>query len=793
VKIRNSVFAVTLSLAAIAATAQTSRLQATPAAASAPTAIPALVPYSGTAIAADGKPLTGEASITFLIFKEEAGGEPLWTETQSAVIDSTGRFKVQLGAANPNGLPPDLFANGEARWLEVQIAGEAAQARVLLASVPYALKAGDATTLGGLPVSAFALAASASAARATIGEPAGIPTDTLSNVTTVGGVSGYVPVFTGASTIADSLLFASSTGVGIGDTPASSDALDVNGKSIFRNNMSLARNGNASTSAGANSFPIVFNTMTYNSSSKAYTFPFFYFQAEASGNNTASPGATMNFLYNANSSTPAETGLYFNANGTIHFAAGQTFGATSSSGVAFNGTSTSGTGVEGTSAEGYGIQASSTSGIGIVASSTSGIGIEASSSTGSAIYGNSTSYFGVYGHSTSYPGVYGNSTSNSGVEGQSVNGDGGDFYGETSGSGVMGKSASGNGLLGVAGSRNTQGFSGIAGVWGDAAAHVGVLGTSNQYAGVQGASGSSDGVYGQSNDTNTGDDVAGVYGFASSGLPGVEGTNTISDGQGTAYGPGVLGIAGERYNPGSPNAPFVAGVVGSSSAYDGVSGISSSSSRSGVAGYSFGGTGISAYSEIGAGLFAGTGNFNGADAGDFYGNVLVTGVVSSTSEEAVIDHPLDPANKYLAHAAVQSSEIMNLYTGNITTDELGLATVTLPDWFESLNTDFRYQLTVVGQFAQAIIKNKIANGKFTIMTNASHVEVSWQVTAVRQDAYALANPLVVERQKSAKERGFYLHPEVYGQPREKGTQWASHPEIMHRTQVIRDAHKAAAK
>src|SRR5277367_5804460 len=130
----------------------------TPIAASAPTAVPALVPYSGAVIAGDGKTFAAESGITFQIYKDEVGGEALWTESQTVAIDSTGHYKVQLGASNPNGLPADLFASGEARWLEIQVAGEAPQPRVLLVSVPYALKAADATTLGGLPASAFALA-----------------------------------------------------------------------------------------------------------------------------------------------------------------------------------------------------------------------------------------------------------------------------------------------------------------------------------------------------------------------------------------------------------------------------------------------------------------------------------------------------------------------------------------------------------------------------------------------------------------------------------------------------------
>jgi trimeric autotransporter adhesin len=147
-------FAATLLMSASQSQAQTESSTPTAPAASAPTAVPALVPYSATAIAADGKPLTGETSITFLIFKREQGGEPLFTETQTVTTDRFGEYRVQLGASLSNGIPIDLFASGEARWLEVQIAREQPQPRVLLVSVPYALTAAEAATLGGLPASA---------------------------------------------------------------------------------------------------------------------------------------------------------------------------------------------------------------------------------------------------------------------------------------------------------------------------------------------------------------------------------------------------------------------------------------------------------------------------------------------------------------------------------------------------------------------------------------------------------------------------------------------------------------
>ena len=184
---------------------------------------------------------------------------------------------------------------------------------------------------------------------------------------------------------------------------------------------------------------------------------------------------------------------------------------------------------------------------------------------------------------------------------------------------------------------------------------------------------------------------------------------------------------------------------------------------------------------------------NGNLAANFTGNINVSGSITAGVKDFKIDHPLDPANKYLVHASIESSEMQNIYDGNITTDSQGHATVQLPEWFEALNTDFRYQLTVIGQFAQAIVARKIENNRFEIRTSAPNVEVSWQVTGVRQDAYAKAHPLVVEQEKEARLRGFYIHPELYGAPPEKQIEWARHPQLMKRIQEIRAKQLATIK
>jgi trimeric autotransporter adhesin len=127
--------------------------------------------------------------------------------------------------------------------------------------------------------------------------------------------------------------------------------------------------------------------------------------------------------------------------------------------------------------------------------------------------------------------------------------------------------------------------------------------------------------------------------------------------------------------------------------------------------------------------------------------------------------------------------VKNLYDGNVATDASGEAIVTLPTYFEALNRDFRYQLTVIGQFAQAIVSSEIKGNQFVIKTDKPNVKVSWQVTGIRQDAYTKAHPMVVEQEKPANERGTYQHPELFGQPEQKGLFWARNSELRKRQQA----------
>ncbi|MFI6671682.1 hypothetical protein ACIBM1_43125 [Streptomyces sp. NPDC050481] len=132
-----------------------------------------------------------------------------------------------------------------------------------------------------------------------------------------------------------------------------------------------------------------------------------------------------------------------------------------------------------------------------------------------------------------------------------------------------------------------------------------------------------------------------------------------------------------------------------------------------------------------------------------------------------IDHPLDPANRYLSHSFVESPGMTNLYDGTVVTDGNGEAVVVLPAYFEALNRDYRYQLTPIGELALAAVTNEIRDNSFTVRTDKPGVTVAWQVTGVRQDAWANANRKPPEEDKPEGERGRYLHPEVHHEPASK--------------------------
>lgn len=224
---------------------------------------------------------------------------------------------------------------------------------------------------------------------------------------------------------------------------------------------------------------------------------------------------------------------------------------------------------------------------------------------------------------------------------------------------------------------------------------------------------------------------------------------------GRAQGTSPIAVKGEAYNP-SSSTSYPYGVMGSGNGNS-------------IANYAYG-----VFGSASGGLIA---NY----AGYFSGNVHVTGTLSKGAGAFRIDHPLDPENKYLQHSFVESPEMKNIYDGMTTTDANGIATVTMPAWFDALNQDFRYQLTVIGQFAQAIVSSELNGNSFSIQTDKPNVKVCWQVTGIRKDAFANANRIQVEVDKRSDEKAKYLHPEAFGLDKTRGIDWEQTRETEDQT------------
>jgi hypothetical protein len=164
---------------------------------------------------------------------------------------------------------------------------------------------------------------------------------------------------------------------------------------------------------------------------------------------------------------------------------------------------------------------------------------------------------------------------------------------------------------------------------------------------------------------------------------------------------------------------------------------------------------------------------------DASGNVTIAGHLSKASGSFKIDHPLDPANKYLSHSFVESPDMMNIYSGLAVLDANGEAWVTMPAYFEALNSEFRYQLTAIGAPGPNLyIAAEISGNRFRVAGGKSGSKVSWQVTGIRHDAYAEAHRIKVEEDKPQQERGHYLHPELFGATEKETVGATSHPAMI---------------
>jgi hypothetical protein len=328
---------------------------------------------------------------------------------------------------------------------------------------------------------------------------------------------------------------------------------------------------------------------------------------------------------------------------------------------------------------------------------------------------------GVYGQSSAYGG--------NGVFGYSIGSAGNGVLGEiggTSGTGVQGAAVGGTGATsGVFGQSSSNAGTGVNG-WATAPGGVtyGVQGTTFSPQGF--------GVYGTAATTAT----AGIAYPSASGGVGV---------YGEALGTSGIGVYGNGLST---------GVYGNG--FDGVYGLTTASTGNGVLGVANGG----------ANAYGVWGSSSSGYAGYFSGKVQIDGNLSATGVKSFkIDNPLDPANQYLYHYAVESPQVQNLYDGNVVLDAQGEAVVQLPDYFSAVNTgDYRYSLTPIGApMPNLYVAEEIQGNTFKIAGGVAGKKVSWTVYGQRNDPWLRDHPQPDVAPKPAGEAGTYLYPQGYGQ------------------------------
>jgi hypothetical protein len=672
-----------------------------------------------------GTPLDGDADLVFKLFNSESGSNQVGsTITASAYPVLKGVFTIDLDFVG-------VMFQDEIRWLQVEVDGTPLAPRIEILPAPVA---GSALALQGRRVSVS------------------VP------------VTGQVLKWDGSQWIPQNDAGGATYSAGSGLTlTGTTFSVDFGGSGTSTEVAHADHHHTGAHWGGNTGSPI----LRLENGADAN------FASALRGTNTAATGATIGVWGETASTTSAARGVFGAATATSGDVWGVHGRTDSPSGRGMYGIAAASSGI---SSGVWGQTASTTSGArgvyGFAAATTGdvwGVHGRTDSSGGRGVFGDaapsSGNTFGVYGRSAS--------TAGTGVRGEASAASGATIgvHGSSASSGGTG--VRGEGETGVVAQGQSLGLDGAASDPGGQA--IGVRGStgSSDGAGVfainSAASGNAFGAYAQTNSTAgtalVGDALAasgsnrGVLARTASGSGvGLRAENTGTAGLATA----LEAIGGSS---GGTTSVFQANGTGSSWAID--------ASSAGPTGRALNArltnnsaTGAAVYAQVSAsGARAVQGvNLAGGLAGDFTGNVSVSGTLSKGGGSFRIDHPLDPENKYLLHSFVESPDMMNIYNGNIVTGKDGLATVELPEWFDTLNRDFRYQLTVIGQFAQAIVSRKVEGNRFEIRTSLPQVEVSWQLTGIRQDAWAEKHRIPVELDKSPQERGKFLHPEAFGQP-----------------------------
>lgn len=736
-----------------------------------------------------GSPAAGNYDFEFLLYDALSGGAQVGvTLTKSSVPVASGIFSTKL----------DFGSNfpGAARFIEIHVRASGGGSFTLLtprqsvSSTPYSIKsirADDSSQLNGQAPQFYQNA------------------DNLASGTVN---AARFPVPLTLSGTGNTIISASNSATSFNSYAVYGAATALSGPTTGVGGVSASDNGTGvygfvSSNTGATKGVLGVNFSTsgtgvYGSANSTTGYTYGVLGETFSSNGTgvaaiahATSGLTYGvFADNASTNGP---GVYGRNSATT----GSTFGvwgdSASTAGTGVYGRNTSGTGIN------YGVSGenASTSGIGVYGVETSGSG------TTSGVYGlsNSTSGRGVFGiasanSGTTY-GVYGqsNSTSGFGVYGIATAGTGQGVRGDST-------STSGIGLIGVVSSVSGQ----TKGVWGDTSSTsgIGVYGLSRS------TTGTTQGVWGESSSTGG----TGVYGIntagAGSGLgvrgdtssgTGVFGFAGSSSGQGRGMwgesaSPDGIGVYGRNTSVNGPNAGSV-GVWGETSGQFGygVYGLATNTGNSSMT-YGVFGSALGNNS-FGSGVYGignhygvyGSSNNVGAYGGFFQGNLGASGLKSFR-----IDHPDDPANKYLLHYSSESPEVINFYRGTIVLDSEGEAVVELPGYFAKINKDPSYTLTAVGAAmpnlhiaveidAAALKAGEKAGANeaarkcyFRIAGGVAGAKVSWRVEAVRNDLYVRTKGAAVEIQKEGTEKGTYQHPDLYGQPAAKSMNYLPTPK-----------------
>lgn len=778
-------------------------------------ALPHLLRFNGTAKDPSGHSLTGTVGITFSLYSDQDGDSPLWLETQNVQLDHSGHYSVLLGSTKSEGLPVALFAAEQAHWVGVEITGQAEVPRVLLVSAPYALKAGDAETVGGLPPSAFMLAAPLAAGADSIPSALDGSSNSGTNVGGKGSVGYLAGWIDNNGDLGNSVLYQAGSGsnakIGLNvKNPLAT--LDISGTELVRGLFESATTGAATGSKGFNSNPVDLEASSFNDSTQKAVMQHFEWQAEPTGNNTNNPGATLNLLFGQNSNAPTETGLKLSNTGIFSFAAGQTFPGTG------NGTITGVT--AGTDLTGGGNSGSVT--LNLDTTKVPQLGSNNFFTSTQQFAGNTG--IGTAPSGTSYTPLSVGSSNGFGTWFSIANtSSGGHTWNILSAGGANAEGAGNLGITDLTGKStiwlegNTKTSSLTAtGSAGGAIVEADAQGANNDTPtpGLRFGGGSSGETIASNRNIGLNRFGLDVY---TSFTPRVAITQSGQMGIATQVPHNQLDVVGQSNQYDAIYASGARAADGSNqNGGEGVEGFggdgdltsTTTSGASGVVGWAGNGTG-----SYGAGGFfiAGTSVLDnstgpgvvglpspgatsdplGWGAAFFQGNVTVAGNLAKLGGSFKIDHPLDPANKFLSHSFVESPDMKNIYDGVTTLDTNGEAMVQMPEWFTALNRDFRYQLTCIGGFAPIYIAEEVAENHFKIGGGRPGMKVSWQVTGIRHDAWADAHRIPVEQEKPEQQRGYYLAPELFGASPEKAMIWAAQPSMMKRVNEIQKKRTAS--